>query len=101
MDFNKQIVEDVRSRNAVLIDVREPYEFDLAHAENALLIPLGEIAESDLDGAEKNQRIYLYCNSGSRSGTATEMLKSRGYTNVRNIGGLMDWHSIGGKVIQK
>jgi rhodanese-related sulfurtransferase len=76
----------------VLVDVREPFEFDIANLEG-ILIPLGEL-ESRLDELEphKNEEIVLHCRSGARSGEAVEILKRNGFTNPRNLkGGINEW----------
>lgn len=69
----------------VIIDVREPYEFQAGHVKGALNIPLSSISESkQLEGVEKDEELVVYCRSGSRSGLAIEMLKLLGFTNLTN-----------------
>lgn len=76
-----------------LVDVREPSE----HAEfniGGILHPLGRIMSMDVEALEgmKDQEVILYCRSGNRSGQATLMLETMGFTHVRNLtGGMLAW----------
>lgn len=73
------------------IDVRTLEEFNNGHLKDALNIDHEEIAgiiENVVP--DKSQSIYLYCRSGNRSGIATNVLQSMGYTAVENLGGYED-----------
>ncbi|MBR4597026.1 MAG: rhodanese-like domain-containing protein [Opitutales bacterium] len=73
----------------VLIDVRTPQEYDEAHVRGAILIPVDELeAEIDEYGIEKDAKIGVYCRRGVRAERAREILLKKGYTNVRNLGGI-------------
>jgi rhodanese-related sulfurtransferase len=86
---------------ALLIDVREPSEWDKGHISEAMLAPRGMLewyADSTTPYAKpeltKNQdaRIIVQCASGGRSLLAAETLKKMGYTNVVNMaGGVNEW----------
>jgi len=74
-----------------LLDVREPYEYQLCHLEGSKLIPLGQLPTrvSELD---RQSDIVVYCHSGERSANATRLLKSSGFAKVRNLkGGIKAW----------
>ena len=75
-----------------LVDVREPSEFNAGYIEGAQLIPLGTI-ETDFEVAipDKDAKIFVYCRSGNRSAQAAKNLVDLGYTNVFDIGGILDW----------
>ena len=76
----------------VILDVRTKEEFDGGHIKNAVLIPDNEIkykAETTL--YDKNEMILVYCRSGRRSELASRELISKGYTNVIDFGGIIDW----------
>ena len=75
-----------------LVDVREPSEFNAGYIEGAQLIPLGTI-ETDFEVAipDKDAKIFVYCRSGNRSAQAAKKLVDLGYTNVFDIGGILDW----------
>ena len=91
-------VEEVKKRldageSLHLVDVREPHE----HADfniGGTLLPLGRVQQMDIDDIEplKNEEVIVYCRSGNRSGMASMMLESAGFTNVKNLtGGMLAW----------
>lgn len=73
----------------VLVDVREPWEHEIAHLEGARLIPLAVLAErlGELDG---HAHIVTYCHHGARSVRAAEVLRGAGFARVRNLAGGID-----------
>jgi molybdopterin/thiamine biosynthesis adenylyltransferase/rhodanese-related sulfurtransferase len=74
-----------------LIDVREPFEYEIARIDGARLIPLGEIAERT-DELQREQLIVVHCHSGRRSAQAVRLLRERGFANVHNLeGGIDAW----------
>jgi molybdopterin/thiamine biosynthesis adenylyltransferase/rhodanese-related sulfurtransferase len=75
----------------VLLDVREPHEWDICHLPEATLIPEGDITArmNELDTADE---IVLYCRTGIRSARALNQLRDSGFTKLRNlVGGLHGW----------
>ena len=74
-----------------LIDVRQPWENDLAKLPNSLLVPLNEIptraAEIPLEPATL---IVCYCHHGVRSLSAAAYLRRLGHVNVRSLAGGID-----------
>ena len=79
---------------AKIIDVRTMEEFNEEHYPNALNIPVDQIRQRLTEFGEKNAPIVVYCASGSRSAFAARLLKSAGYTDVINAGGLEDMPGI-------
>jgi molybdopterin/thiamine biosynthesis adenylyltransferase/rhodanese-related sulfurtransferase/molybdopterin converting factor small subunit len=80
-----------RGDNFVLIDVREPYEYQTCRIPGSLLIPLGDLPKrfGELD---QNADIVAHCKSGARSQKAVDLLKQNGFRNVRNMtGGILAW----------
>jgi len=74
-----------------LIDVREPFEFEIARIDGAKLIPLAEIS-GRADELDRAQTLILHCHSGRRSAQAVRMLKQRGFAKVYNLeGGIDAW----------
>jgi sulfur-carrier protein adenylyltransferase/sulfurtransferase len=74
-----------------LIDVREPFEYEIARIDGAKLFPLGEITER-LDELKREQPIVVHCHSGKRSAQAVRLLQQRGFANVYNLeGGIDAW----------
>ena len=75
----------------VIIDVREPDEYEYAHIDGTQLKPLGDIEQwaAELDRAA--EYVFL-CHSGSRSGQATSYLQTLGFKRVFNLrGGIDSW----------
>ena len=70
-----------------IIDVRTEAEWDTGHLEGALHIEWQDILNISSD-VQKNEEIYLYCRSGSRSGKATKILIEAGYINAKNAGSI-------------
>jgi adenylyltransferase/sulfurtransferase len=75
----------------MLIDVREPREWELARIEGARLIPLGTL-EAEIGTLDRSSDIVVYCKSGARSAKAAEQLRAAGFARVRNLaGGIRRW----------
>jgi len=75
----------------VIIDVREPHEWEICHIDGATLIPLGELPErlQELDG---HKSIVALCHRGVRSMRALEILRAAGFPTVRSLhGGIDAW----------
>ncbi|MFB1050379.1 rhodanese-like domain-containing protein [Paraliobacillus sp. JSM ZJ581] len=78
-------------RKAQLIDVREPKEFDGGHILGARNIPLTQLKQR-MKELRKDQPIYLYCQSGSRSARAAMILNKKGYNDLFDLqGGYKKW----------
>jgi rhodanese-related sulfurtransferase len=85
-------------RKAQLIDVREPNEFAGGHILGARNIPLTQL-KARLKEIRPDKPVYLYCQSGSRSGRAAQLLYKKGYKDLNHLqGGFKKW---GGKVKAK
>jgi adenylyltransferase/sulfurtransferase len=75
----------------VLVDVREPFEYDICRIPGSRLIPLGQLASrmSELDSADE---IVLQCKSGARSARALKLLQEAGFSKLSNLeGGILAW----------
>ena len=80
-----------RGDNFVLIDVREPHEYQICNIPAAKLIPLGEVGKR-LDELDPEADIVIHCKSGMRSARACGILKAAGFKHVRNMkGGILAW----------
>ncbi len=84
----KEIMNDF-SKKYVLIDVREPLEWDKGHIAGAVSKPLSTFEENYQD-IPKDGKVFIHCQAGSRSSKAVEFLRSKGYTNCWNVGGGMN-----------
>lgn len=83
----------INHKNAVVLDVREPNEYDAGHVLNSKLIPLGKLKQrmGELE-KYKEQPIVVVCRSGNRSGTACFLLGRQGYNQAYNLaGGVQAW----------
>ena len=80
---------DRKGGELVLIDVREPHEWEIAHIEGARLIPLNQLPErlGELNG---HSEIVTHCHHGARSMKALEILKGAGFSKVRSLAGGID-----------
>ena len=80
-----------RGEPVELIDVREPYEWEIARIEGARLVPLGTIAGA-VGSLDPAREYVVYCHHGSRSAAAVEFLRDRGFGRARNLeGGIDRW----------
>ena len=74
-----------------LLDVREPFERDIAVIEGAQHIPLGQLGDR-LDEIPRDKKLVVHCKSGGRSGKAVAQLQSVGFKDVWNVaGGINAW----------
>ena len=93
---------EIERGDAVLIDTREPHEWDLAHLQGARLVPPASIRERIAELVpERSARVILYCATGNRSARAADVLQNElGYENVASIaGGIQAWTEQGLPVI--
>lgn len=79
-------------KDIILIDIRTHEEYDTGHIPGCIHIPLQELEMRIGDVAPHlDQVIYYYCRSGVRTLTAGAILDYMGYTNLYDIGGIIDW----------
>ena len=69
---------ELMERDALIIDVRQPHEFNGGHVDGALNIPLNEIRNNIREIKQQNKPVITCCRSGARSGSAAGILKSGG-----------------------
>ena len=82
-----------QGRQPILLDVREPHEWEIVHLEGTRLIPLGQLPNrlGELDG---HADIVTICHRGARSLKALEILRAAGFGHVRSLkGGVDGWAS--------
>lgn len=72
----------------LIIDTREPFEYQASHADGAINIPpaifMQPILPKELKDVTKDQEIIVYCRSGQRSNTVSQILRTHGFTNIVN-----------------
>ncbi len=93
----------LQGKGAFLLDVREPAEYAEVHAQNAVLIPLGQLASRLNEiGQYKDKPVAVICRSGRRSAQGAEILRSAGFREVANVeGGTTAWINAGLPVVRK
>lgn len=84
----------LRESGVVLVDVRQPDEFEQFHVPGAKLIPLAEVPER-VEEIPDDQRVYVICATGGRSGKAVEYLNQQGFDTVNVAGGSKAWLAAG------
>lgn len=88
---NDEIEEKINDKNSIILDVREPSEYELEHVPNSIPIPLGELVQR-LDELDKSTTTYVICRTGNRSGQAVEYMMTQGFTDVHNVlPGMINW----------
>ena len=80
-----------------LIDVRTGPEYEAGHIEGAINVPLNSIHFIVNHVRDITAPVYVYCQSGARSGQAVSMIREMGYKSVTNIGGV---NRFKGKLVQ-
>lgn len=90
-----QAHQAVASRGALLIDVREAWEWDQHRVPGALLIPLAEVP-GRLDEIPDDRDVYVHCRLGGRSAKAVDFLRQHGRPRAINVaGGIEAWQAAG------
>ncbi len=78
-------------KDMLLIDVRSPQEYKESHLEGAINLPLYDIEEKAREQIKKKDTpMIIYCQSGSRSRRAMQILRQEGYENLYEIKGGLD-----------
>lgn len=85
----RQLIE---AGEAVLVDVREPHEWDAGHVPGALHIPIGELDAGRLPGGKQ---VVTTCRSGGRGARAASALTEAGVPARNLSGGMRGWHEAG------
>jgi sulfur-carrier protein adenylyltransferase/sulfurtransferase len=96
-----EAAEEIEGGDVVLVDTREPHEFQEARLEGGKLVPPGLLGDEITAAApDKSARTILYCRSGNRSYKAAEQMQALGYENVASMaGGILAWQEQGLPVV--
>jgi sulfur-carrier protein adenylyltransferase/sulfurtransferase len=96
-----EAAQEIDGGDIVLIDTREPHEYQEAHLENGKLVPPGLLGDEIAAAApDKSARTILYCRSGNRSYKAAEQMQALGYEDVASMaGGILAWQEQGLPVV--
>ena len=93
----KEFKSRILDSDTVVLDVRTEEEFygPLGHIEGAILIPIDDLEyRVDELNSIKNEKIYLVCRTGGRSGRGKDFLNSNGFTAVNVNGGMVAWKEL-------
>ena len=97
--MNYQIISQEKAKrmmeeeDVLILDVRQPHEYESGHIPNAVLLTLQTIDAETAAAVipAKDTKVLVYCRSGNRSKTASEKLVNLGYTEVYEFGGINSW----------
>ena len=79
---------DAGARDFVLVDVREPNEYEINRIPGAVLIPKGEFLSGEaLEKLPSDKQVVLHCKTGGRSAEALALVKGAGYSDAVHVGG--------------
>lgn len=94
-------VAQIKDRDDVIVlDVREPFEYEAGHIPGVTLIPMGEVPQR-LSEIPTDKTVIVTCRTGNRSAQVTDYLRQQGYDNVHNMnGGIVDWEAAGYEIEQ-
>lgn len=74
----------------LLLDVREPWEFQTASLPNSLLMPMGEVTSRAHHELDPDARIVVLCHHGMRSLSVTMWLRNQGFDHAQSLAGGID-----------
>jgi rhodanese-related sulfurtransferase len=86
---------------ALLLDVRELYEWEAGHAPEAEHLPMGEVRADHPLLADRQRPIVCICRSGARSRRVAEVLVGAGWPAVNMAGGMKAWDAAGLPVVNE
>ncbi len=93
-EIDVEQLAELREQGIVLIDVRNPDEFENFRVPGARLIPLVDVPER-IEEIPEDETVYVICLSGSRSARAVEYLNRQGHDTVNVRGGSRAWVEAG------
>ena len=92
MSMSDALKEMEKSDGYILLDVRRNDEYAAGHIKGAINISNEAILRGEVELlSDKNQKIYVYCRSGNRSLQSVKKLAELGYTNIVEIGGILNY----------
>lgn len=88
----KQLLAADASEKPVVLDVREPWEFDAAHIKGSTLIPMGDLPSRAFNELDPEAHIVTVCHHGVRSMNVAVWLRNQGFENAQSLrGGIDAW----------
>jgi rhodanese-related sulfurtransferase len=87
----QELAQHLTQNSPLLLDVREPWEWEKCHLNEARLLPMGEIL-NHIDTLDKSQEIVIICHHGVRSMQVARYFESIGFERLINLkGGIDAW----------
>lgn len=87
-----EAAELLRTNQARLIDVREPWEFQTAQVEKSVLMPMGDVPARAHQELDPDERLVIMCHHGVRSMNVAVWLRNQGFENAQSLrGGIDAW----------
>jgi rhodanese-related sulfurtransferase len=84
----------------VLLDVREPWEFELARIDGSTLIPMSRLEERFIE-LDPDSETVVICHHGNRSAYVTQALQRTGFRKVLNLEGGLDAYAVVDKSVSR
>lgn len=85
-----KVLKDEKS--LVLLDVREPWEYGVAHIPGSLLMPMGDVPSRAFQELDPESHIVVICHHGVRSLNVTNWLRNQGFEQSQSLaGGIQAW----------
>lgn len=82
----------LRTNQARLIDVRESWEYQAAHIDGSVLMPMGDVPARAHQELDPDERLVIVCHHGQRSLNVTAWLRNQGFEQVQSLrGGIDAW----------
>lgn len=86
-----QAAKELVEGGATLLDVRTAPEYAAGHIDGAINVPVQELSGRVSELSGKSDPIVVYCLSGARSAQGKRVLKSKGFTEVHDLGSIRRW----------
>ena len=91
-EMNAGLEEFRATPNALLVDVRNPAEYNGGHIPGSCNFAMSRVLkEAEEEFPDKEVPLYVYCQSGARSARAAKLLELLGYENITDLGGIADY----------
>ncbi len=91
-EMNAGLEEFRATPNALLVDVRNPSEYNGGHIPGSVNFAMSRILkEGEEEFPDKSQPLFVYCQSGARSARAGKLLELMGYESIVDLGGISEY----------
>ncbi len=88
----RQLLAAAGSAHPILLDVREPWEFEAARIEGSTAMPMGDVSSRAFQELDPEAHIVTICHHGVRSMNVAVWLRNQGFENAQSLrGGIDAW----------